>query len=59
MFYSLALALAGVVLLAGKGYAGEYCGNGPLLPHDAYILGASWGEASEVGRQDRHLPRAE
>ena len=28
--------------------SGEYCGTTPLLQQDAYILGASWGEDSEV-----------
>lgn len=52
----LASAVLAVFILVTSVEAGEYCGNGQLPQQESYILGASWGEASEVGRLDRQLP---
>ena len=41
----LATSLTSLALAATTG---EYCGYSPLPQQDAYILGASWGEDSEV-----------
>ncbi len=51
MVAGLAWALVSASVLTNLAFAtntGEFCGSTSLLQQDAYILGASWGEDSEV-----------